>query len=108
MFDGESGRDFPIKINQTALGIGTSINCYGIKLNETLIFPRVNVPKFSGEAFDFHPFPCTTIDEGETLVYSKGINDLPSQKWEYTYKHSFWHAWMDQTVVLPQAHRNGF
>ena len=51
----------------------------GMKLNDTIMFPRVNLPK-CGSAFDFHPFPSTGIDEGETLVFSKGINDLPSQR----------------------------
>ena len=52
----------------------------GFILNGAVIFPVVKVPK-CGAAFDFHPFPSAKMDEGETLIYSQELNQLPSQRW---------------------------
>ena len=82
VFDNEEWRDMPIKLDQwTKLGAGLVMSCgRGYSFQDAIIFPCMDVPN-CGAAFDFHPFPSSGIDEGETLVYSKGISQIPSQKW---------------------------
>ena len=85
VFDEETRRDMPIKLDQ-GISFGSwcleaLLNCReGFILNGAVSFPAVNVPK-CGAAFDFHPFPSAGVDEGETLIYSKNLNQLPSQRW---------------------------
>ena len=85
VFDEETRRDMPIKLDQ-GISFGRwclepLLNCRkGFILNGAVSFPAVNVPK-CGAAFDFYPFPSDGMDEGETLIYSKNINQLPSQRW---------------------------
>ena len=82
VFDEETRRDMPIKLDQgICFGGKTLLSCTdGFILNGAVIFPAVKVPK-CGAAFDFHPFPSAGVDEGETLIYSKNLNQLPSQRW---------------------------
>ena len=82
VFDEETRRDMPIKLDQGINFGGESLLSLrdGFILNGAVIFPVVKVPK-CGAAFDFHPFPSSGVDEGETLIYSKNLNQLPSQRW---------------------------
>merc|ERR1712241_1089611 len=88
VFNDENRRDMPIKFNQGAFGAFEKGECVSMQFgpdsaglfeNEHLLFPMLKVPK-CGAAFDFFPFPANGYDEGETLIYVKSINGLPSQR----------------------------